>query len=146
MASQPGAVTGGKHNSYWLSVLLRDMAMSAYLESPAATGWECFKNGYPSWNQIQADWDAALVEDVIVDDVDGSFSAPAGASFEGKGGWRGHYTWAAASGGWLSGLWILGHSGGGLSVDRDGRDLSDAAHQLRQPHDGLGPRAPGWLF
>jgi len=121
LASAPGEMTAGRHNSYWLSVLLRDMAMSAYLEGPAATDWDCFKTSYPSWcgwyrqpsnwqhysdvlsmlivswNQIQAEWDAAIVDDVIVDDVDTGFTAPAGVSVEGKGGWRGHYSWASAT-------------------------------------------------
>ncbi|HOT08232.1 MAG TPA: hypothetical protein PK710_00610 [Polyangiaceae bacterium] len=122
MVSSPGGITAGMHNSYWFSVLLRDMAMSAYLESPAATAWECYKsNSYPgwceyyrksanwqhysdvlsmvivSWNQIQEDWKKALVDDVIIDDLDPGFKAPPGAKFLGEKGWRGHFTWREAS-------------------------------------------------
>lgn len=118
LAANPGAITQGRHNSYWLATLARDMRVSAYLETPSASSWPCYRSGYPSWcnwyrepahwqeysdvlsmvirswNSIQSQWKSALVRDVIVDDASSAFSLSGSASADGKGGWRGRFTWA----------------------------------------------------
>jgi hypothetical protein len=131
MASNPGAMHGGMHDSYWLATLERDMKVSAWLESPPATNWPCYESGAPgwcgwyrqtaqwqqysdvlsavivSWNQILDAWSKDLVPDVIVDDASSGFAVSGGsASGDGKGGWRGHYTWAPAdASGAIVGTW-----------------------------------------
>jgi MYXO-CTERM domain-containing protein len=50
-----------------------------------------------SWNQIEASWAAALVPDVIVDDMSPGFALAGSATPEGAGGWRGHFFHAPAA-------------------------------------------------
>jgi len=121
LAAAPGGTTGGMNNVYWLATLMRDMAISSYLEAPAATAWTCYQPGYPSWcswyrqtanwqsysdalsetinswNAIQDQWAAALVPDVIVDDMSPAFSILGTTTEVGKGGWRGHFHSVPAS-------------------------------------------------
>ena len=121
LAANPGGITQGMHNSYWISALQRDLRVSAYLESPPATTWPCYRAGYPgwcawyrqpskwqeysdvlsmvirSWDQIQGKWKAAKTPDVIVDDASKGFSTSAATSADGKNGWRGRYAWAPAA-------------------------------------------------
>ena len=131
LAAKPGGTNGGMHDSYWIATLERDLAVSAYLEAPPATNWPCYLASAPgwcswyrqppqwqgysdvlsavivSWGQILGAWSKDLVPDVIVDDLSSGFSVTGGTtSADGKGGWRGHYTWAAAdASGAVTGSW-----------------------------------------
>src|SRR5262249_49261634 len=129
LAQNPAGSTGGMGNAYWLATLMRDMALGAYLESPPATQWPCYQANWPgwcgwyrqqanwqsysdvlseiitSWNQIQADWSAALTPDVIVDDVSSGFTIDPGTTPHGIHGWRGRFVYAPAGGPVMTGTW-----------------------------------------
>jgi len=129
LAASPGSVTQGRHNSYWLATLMRDLPVSAYLEAPAATRWPCYLASAPtwcsyyrqtanwqaysnvlsqvivSWGRILDRWAHAQVPDVIVDDMSPGILISGSPTVSIKGGWRGHFYSAPSASSGITGTW-----------------------------------------